>query len=449
MDAKLSNPDLSRIRQVFESFDEDGNGIVTTADFRRMVQGFFRYIDDRQIDQIVDGVDVDHDGTVSFSEFQHFILQPSGVGRLMLVKLIRSLLLSPEEHLHHFKQMPSTFRPSYLATLQHRLTAKLSYKLIPRYDRSGLLFDYFHWDVDNDCLAPNAIDDDDEWVAIEVELMNCSGIPMPHEQHRHRILGRRVRVCLFDDNEAVSNLHTSKALWRHQVEDEWLLNAADAHNRIVIVTNRPQTTLVIELCLLTAPDSLSPDGQEQLEGTSAPVAHNFGVTSVKSMHNRQQYSEGQLLEMTCGFAQYSIVNRSSTDKEHVEVLEIYGGTYEAMSKIRASEIYDRRKGFFRKMAKAFKDKTQPKLNMKVRPLKRIGDKWNRKAIPYLPPDVIVPLQCCLVTRIYREILSDALLGTSQPLELVSIVSFFFFVVVILHFVRMCRVRVINRPSDYF
>ncbi|KAL1660558.1 hypothetical protein GGF50DRAFT_62927 [Schizophyllum commune] len=59
----------SEVKDAFESFDRDGNGMITVDELRGVMHSLNRRPTDEQIMEMIDKVDVDGDGRVNFREF--------------------------------------------------------------------------------------------------------------------------------------------------------------------------------------------------------------------------------------------------------------------------------------------------------------------------------------------------------------------------------------------
>ena len=57
------------IRETFRAFDKDGNGIVTPAELKHVLQNLGEKLSDEEIDEIINESDVDGDGTINYEEF--------------------------------------------------------------------------------------------------------------------------------------------------------------------------------------------------------------------------------------------------------------------------------------------------------------------------------------------------------------------------------------------
>jgi hypothetical protein len=526
------------MRAIFETFDESGDGEVTTEEFRHIVRRICRGLSEAEVEELVNHVDRNRDGVVDFDEFlavvnaeSRQVSAPCGrrcvaraahpsappQGRGLFGKLVRSQMPSPLEHLLAFANMPKHFRPSVLAALESRPLASLSGAISPVLEPNGLTFRHLALDPETRELRqvpprPRAksggmlgglLRRDDASPArvgtagalgasrggaargtgrfeekmrpasaggpgvaaggagggggggglrgqvrtIEVELVEASGVAMPDDENREHILCRRVRLCLFEADQPVSNIHISKADWRPEEEDRWRLASPDHElNRLVMRTDRLQTTLLIELCLIV----LRPKGDDKnaLRGRggarSGSGAASAGAGAVKrggaedsagnggeevdrafresaghALGSHRGYASSELLEMTCGFCTLDwLAGEDAGDEVRTVELPINGGTFEAQQAIDPNEILARRTGW-RKVAKLFSGATVPKLTLKLRPLSKIRgsrDSGLPDSVLYLPPGVLVPSFAVRLVHLFYEILADRVLRPRQPLQ---------------------------------
>ncbi|KAL1691133.1 hypothetical protein GGG16DRAFT_54266 [Schizophyllum commune] len=69
LDGDLLSSVPSEVKDAFESFDRDGNGMITVDELRGVMHSLNRRPTDEQIMEMIDKVDVDGDGRVNFREF--------------------------------------------------------------------------------------------------------------------------------------------------------------------------------------------------------------------------------------------------------------------------------------------------------------------------------------------------------------------------------------------
>ena len=58
------------LEEIFQEFDEDGNGYVTTLEFRNAIRRLGLGLTSREIDQLMAKIDANNDGKIDYQEFQ-------------------------------------------------------------------------------------------------------------------------------------------------------------------------------------------------------------------------------------------------------------------------------------------------------------------------------------------------------------------------------------------
>ncbi|MBA0549203.1 hypothetical protein Goshw_017034 [Gossypium schwendimanii] len=61
--------DLVELRKVFQMFDKNGDGKITKKELSDSLEEFSIFISDKEINQIIDSIDVNGDGSVDIDEF--------------------------------------------------------------------------------------------------------------------------------------------------------------------------------------------------------------------------------------------------------------------------------------------------------------------------------------------------------------------------------------------
>ncbi|XP_075262615.1 neo-calmodulin-like [Convolutriloba macropyga] len=69
MSSKLTQIELEEYREVFNDFDQDGSGAVSTQELKLMFRSLGQEISDQELKELVDEVDKDGNGEVDFEEF--------------------------------------------------------------------------------------------------------------------------------------------------------------------------------------------------------------------------------------------------------------------------------------------------------------------------------------------------------------------------------------------
>jgi Ca2+-binding EF-hand superfamily protein len=60
---------LIDLRQAFGLFDKEGNGVVTTKEIGNVLRNLGQYPSEKELNDMLDSIDIDGDGTFSFEEF--------------------------------------------------------------------------------------------------------------------------------------------------------------------------------------------------------------------------------------------------------------------------------------------------------------------------------------------------------------------------------------------
>ncbi|KAI8919002.1 hypothetical protein DFJ77DRAFT_259197 [Powellomyces hirtus] len=110
--------------------------------------------------------------------------------------------------------LPAGFRVSTLATTQAAGTGTLADSIAPKLSHDALEFRDLTWDAKKNMIRerPTAL-------TIGLTLLSARRIPLPGD-HIH-ILGRVVRMALFDGTAIMGNLHAVPATWNPDVASEW------------------------------------------------------------------------------------------------------------------------------------------------------------------------------------------------------------------------------------
>ncbi|XP_063158185.1 nephrocystin-1 isoform X2 [Candoia aspera] len=111
--------------------------------------------------------------------------------------------------------VPAGFRPSTLAQLldegiQFRASSFLQPVLTP----SNLSFQDLAWSPEKGSIQPRPTR-----ISLVMTLWNCKGIPFPGISIQ--VLSRHIRLCLFDGNRILSNIHTVRATWQPKNPKTW------------------------------------------------------------------------------------------------------------------------------------------------------------------------------------------------------------------------------------
>lgn len=69
MTAPADSPDMDEIREIFKTYDRDGNGVIDREEFAALVRAIDPDFTDEEIATGLDTVDENGDGNIQWSEF--------------------------------------------------------------------------------------------------------------------------------------------------------------------------------------------------------------------------------------------------------------------------------------------------------------------------------------------------------------------------------------------
>ncbi|XP_065488500.1 nephrocystin-1 isoform X2 [Caloenas nicobarica] len=111
--------------------------------------------------------------------------------------------------------VPAGFRLSMLfQLLKEGDQFRASYFLQPELTPSQLAFKDLVWDSEKNMICPRPTR-----ISLVVTVCSCKMIPLPGVSVQ--VLSRHVRLCLFDGNRVLSNIHTVRATWQPKNPQTW------------------------------------------------------------------------------------------------------------------------------------------------------------------------------------------------------------------------------------
>nr|XP_006116306.1 nephrocystin-1 [Pelodiscus sinensis] len=281
--------------------------------------------------------------------------------------------------------VPAGFRPSTLSQLlEEGNQFQASYFIQPEFTPSQLAFRDLVWNPETDSIQPRPTR-----ISLILTLWNCKMIPLPGVSIQ--VLSRHVRLCLFDGNRVLSNIHTVRATWQPKNPKTW--------------TFSPRVTGILPSLLdgdcFVRSNSSSPD---------VGILFELGITYIRN-------STSERGELSCGWAFLKLFDASGipiSSKAYELVLN--GGTpYERGIEVDPSISRRASSGVFLQMLTL---KKQPQLLVKVRSLST----QSRGTLNLLPETLIGSMCCIHLLIFYRQILSDVLLKdriSTQSADLIS------------------------------
>ncbi|CAM4541208.1 unnamed protein product [Lepidochelys olivacea] len=281
--------------------------------------------------------------------------------------------------------VPAGFRPSTLSQLlEEGNQFQASYFIQPELTPSQLAFKDIVWSPEKDTIQPRPTR-----VSLILTLWSCKMIPLPGVSIQ--VLSRHVRLCLFDGNRVLSNIHTVRATWQPKNPKTW--------------TFSPRVTGILPSLLdgdcFIRSNSSSPD---------IGILFELGITYIRN-------STGERGELSCGWTFLKLFDSSGipVSSKTYELLLNGGTPYERGIEVDPSISRRASSGVFHQMITL---KKQPQLLVKLRSLST-----RSKGILNLLPETLIGSMCYIHLLIfYRQILSDVLLKDRISMQSADLIS---------------------------
>uniref|UniRef100_A0A7M4F3N6 Nephrocystin-1 n=1 Tax=Crocodylus porosus TaxID=8502 RepID=A0A7M4F3N6_CROPO len=281
--------------------------------------------------------------------------------------------------------VPSGFRPSTLSQLfEEGNEFRASYFLQPELTTSQLAFKDLVWNTEKGTIQPRPTR-----ISLIITLWSCKMIPLPGVSIQ--VLSRHVRLCLFDGNRVLSNIHTVRAMWQPKNPKSW--------------TFSPRVTGILPGLLdgdcFVRSNSSSPD---------IGILFELGITYIRN-------STGERGELSCGWTFLKLFDSSGipVSSKTLELLLNGGTPYERGVEVDPSISRRASDSIFHQMITL---KKQPQLFVKLRSLST-----QSKDILNLLPETLIGSMCYIhLLILYRQILGDVLLKdriSAQSADLIS------------------------------
>ncbi|KFP61446.1 Nephrocystin-1, partial [Cariama cristata] len=249
---------------------------------------------------------------------------------------------------------------------------RASYFLQPELTPSQLAFKDLVWNSEKNTIYPRPTR-----VSLIVTLCSCKMIPLPGVSIQ--ALSRHVRLCLFDGNRVLSNIHTVRATWQPKNPQTWTFSP-----RVMGIL----PSLLDGDCFVRS-NSLSSD---------IGILFELGITYIRN-------STGERGELSCGWAFLKLFTSNGMpvpSKQMYELLLNGGTPYERGVEVDPSISRRAGSGVFHQFITL---KKQPVLLVKLRSLSA-----QSKDILNLLPETLIGSMCSIHLLVfYRQILGDALL----------------------------------------
>ncbi|XP_039730570.1 nephrocystin-1 isoform X4 [Pteropus medius] len=281
--------------------------------------------------------------------------------------------------------IPAGFRPSMLfQLLEEGNQFRASYFLQPELAPSQLAFRDLIWDAKTGTIRSRP-----SRVSLILTLWSCKMIPLPGVSIQ--VLSRHVRLCLFDGNKVLSNIHTVRATWQPKKPKTWNFS--------------PQITGILP-CLL--------DGDCFLRSNSSSpdlgILFELGISYIRN-------STGERGELSCGWVFLKLFDGSGIPMP-AKTYELYlnGGTpYEKDIEVDPSVSRRAHGNVFHQMMTM---RRQPHLLVKLRTLSR----RSRDILSLLPETLIGSMSSIHLLIFYRQILGDVLLKDRMSMQSAEFIS---------------------------
>ncbi|XP_074844530.1 nephrocystin-1 isoform X2 [Carettochelys insculpta] len=281
--------------------------------------------------------------------------------------------------------VPAGFRPSTLSQLlEEGNQFQASYFIQPEFTPSQLGFRDLVWNPEKESIQPRPTR-----ISLILTLWSCKMIPLPGVSIQ--VLSRHVRLCLFDGNRVLSNIHTVRATWQPKNPKTW--------------TFSPRVTGILPSLL---------DGDCFVRSNSSAqdigILFELGITYIRN-------STGERGELSCGWAFLKLFDPSGipVSPKTYELLLNGGTPYERGIEVDPSISRRASSGVFLQMITL---KKQPQLLVKVRSLStRSKDFLN------LLPETLTGSMCYIQLLIfYRQILNDVLFRDRINMQSADLIS---------------------------
>ncbi|KAI5167975.1 Nephrocystin-1 [Manis pentadactyla] len=281
--------------------------------------------------------------------------------------------------------IPAGFRPSTLFQLLEEGTQfQASYFLQPALTPSQLAFRDLMWDAKTGTIKSRP-----SRVSFILTLWSCKMIPPPGTSIQ--VLSRHVRLCLFDGNKVLSNVHTVRATWQPKQPKTW--------------TFSPQVTGILP-CLL--------DGDCFIRSNSSSpdlgILFELGISYIRN-------STGERGELSCGWVFLKLFDASGIPipAKTYELLLNGGTPYEKGVEVDPAVSRRAHGSVFQQIMIM---RRQPQLLVKLRSLNR----GSRNILSLLPETLIGSMSCIHLLIFYRQILGDVLLKDRPSMQSADLIS---------------------------
>ncbi|TPX32060.1 hypothetical protein SmJEL517_g04766 [Synchytrium microbalum] len=280
-----------------------------------------------------------------------------------------SALASPPVKVEGLSDLPTGFRPSTLAFAAKHGVGRLASALLPKLDESGLGFTDLALD-----LKKNRIRRRTTKLNVAFSILEAKHIPPPPTGLR--VLGRHVRVAIFDRVAVVANMLSVNAVvnqdwWRFSTKAS-LLFPKDDENTCLLRANAADFRLCVlfELCLVVAKPNSTATGED-------------------------------VEDVSCGWGIFPLYTADGGPVENKTYeIKLYGGT--PLDKDAKTFEVEEKKGF---LSNLINPSRSPKLSIRVWKLSKSA----MRRINQLPDTLLTFLSSVPPLAMFRSLLATCLL----------------------------------------
>lgn len=231
---------LSDLREEFKRADINNSHELSKDQLGQALLNLGSELRPQELDALFKSIDRNNNGAVDIDEFIGFIMSPADRDSFdadtdAAVYNIRKLnKVSPLETFKSFMGMPNNYCFSFIREQLKKEKILPSATLKPQLDPSGLVFTDLtptREAVDNfdpkkakkKSSLPISIKPYPSNLAVRIRLKRGEGIPIPiepNEMRQRTLIGRELRVCLFDPSqrEFLGNTCVVEAEWKRTYE---------------------------------------------------------------------------------------------------------------------------------------------------------------------------------------------------------------------------------------
>jgi Ca2+-binding EF-hand superfamily protein len=435
---ELKNSTPSRLRQFFDYFDANGDGLLQRAEFAHVLRSCVPHLLEEHIDELMDFLDVDHSQDVSWDEFSKLFNESAAIPR-KIAQLLESIrvgsLPEPEKSVGMFVGLPSNYRVSIFGNHYYPSTLGME-KLICNQDEINFA----------------------NQLTFQVALMRIHGIPNETSKRKRDILNRGVKfsVCYLSSPPSEESSLPSRPVFLTNVcklnaklhdkhEDKWVFHDEDhaaIENNCMLRCDRsvleefhnhsdgqltdrdPAKGLYLYLELfssvnISANYKVSPRGVVRRDASEAVETTDKQPRDDAETNIR---SRGDLVEeMCCGWALIPLAAFSLPTSGQRVTVPISGGTPFCFVKIREDDI-KKRTGTWQMIKRSLGYKISSTVEMSIAVLTQTqgnGDTsaapnsiaGEARAIDTLPRNIILPSSSFIAVALFRHILHESGLQT--------------------------------------